>query len=72
MASGVRIGGQKYQFLRETDGKAVFAKAKDKGSISIQSSKTAIVIAFCPEGKQQGNANKAVDAIADYLESVGI
>lgn len=29
----------------------------------------AIVIAHCPEGKQQGNVNKGTGVIADYLET---
>ena len=70
MSSGVHVGGQKYQFLRGDD-KIVYAKAKDKGSITIQSSKAAVVIAHCPEGQQQGMANKAVSDIAEYLESLG-
>lgn len=69
-ASGVRINGTKYQFLREEDEKIVLAKKKDVGSITMQASKTAVIIGFCPEGKQQGNLNKAVGAVADYLESL--
>lgn len=71
MASGVFLEGVKYQFLRQED-KTVYAKKKDCGSVTIQASKTAIVIAHCPDGKQQGMANKAVDGIVEYLESVGI
>lgn len=54
------------------DSKAVYAKLKHNGAISMQSSKTAVVIAHTPEGRQQGNANKAVAVIADYLESLGM
>ena len=32
----------------------------------------AIVIAHTPEGKQPGNANKAVGVIADYLIGVNV
>ncbi|KAH3741326.1 profilin-like [Dreissena polymorpha] len=71
-ASGVFLEGEKYQFLREEDGKLVMAKKKDKGSMTLQSSKTAIVIGHCPEGGQQGSLNKAVAVIAEYLESVNM
>ncbi len=72
MSSGVRGEGEKFQFLREEDGKVVYGKKKGCGAITMQSSKTAIVIAHCPEGGQQGNTNKAVGVIADYLESLGM
>lgn len=67
---GVHVGGTKYQYLREIDG-AILAKKKDHGAITMQASKTAIVMAHCPEGKQQGNLNKAVGVIADHLTSLG-
>ncbi len=59
-------------FLREEDGKIVYAKQKGAGAVSCQASKTAIVIAHCPEGSQQGNTNKGVGVIAEYLESLGM
>lgn len=67
-ASGVMIEGQKYQYLSQQDGKIVFAKKKDFGSITMQSSKQAIVIGHTPEGMNQGTAAVAVATIADYLE----
>ena len=70
-ANGIVLEGVKYQFLRE-DGKVAFAKKKDHGAITIQKSKSAVVIGHTPEGSQQGNTNKAVGVIADYLESVGM
>lgn len=72
MSNGVTTEGTKYQFLREEDGKTVLAKKKSCGALTLQASKTAIVAAHCPEGGQQGNANKAVGVIADYLESLGM
>ncbi|ESN93631.1 hypothetical protein HELRODRAFT_115501 [Helobdella robusta] len=68
-ASGIVVEGQKYQFLREEDGKLVLAKSKGLGGLTLQASKTAIVIGHCPEGKQQGNVNKGVANIAEYLET---
>ncbi len=72
MTGGVMAEGVKYQFLREEDKKIMYAKKKGLGSITLQSSKTAIVIAHCSEGSQQGNVNKAVGVIADYLESMNM
>ena len=57
-ASGIFAEGKKYQFLREEDGKVVYGKLKGNGGITLQASRTAVVIAHCPEGSQQGNANK--------------
>lgn len=71
-SSGVWAENVKYQFLREEDGKTVFAKKKDNGALSMQCSKTAVVIAHTKEGGQQGNTNKGVAVIADYLESIGM
>ncbi|MFM6308267.1 MAG: profilin family protein, partial [Dolichospermum sp.] len=48
------------------------AKRKGHGAITIQKSKSAVVIGHTAEGCQQGNTNKAVGVIADYLESVGL
>ena len=72
MSSGVHAEGEKYQFLREEDGKVVFAKKKDHGAVTLQASKTAIVIGHTAEGCQQGNTNKGVAVIAEYLESLGM
>lgn len=72
MAGGVLAEGEKYQFLRQEDDKLVLAKKKDKGALTLQASKTAIVIAHCKEGCQQGNVNKGVGVIAEYLESLGM
>jgi profilin len=72
MSSGLHAEGLKYQFLREEDKKLVLAKKKGSGAITAQTSKTAVVIGHCPEGSQQGNLNKAVGVIADYLESMNM
>jgi len=72
MTGGVRAAGTKYQFLREEDKKLVLGKKKGEGAITMQASKTAIVIGHCPEGGQQGNLNKGVAVIAEYLESLNM
>jgi len=70
-ASGVYIGGIKYQFLRNQEN-IVLAKKKDQGAITIQLSKTAIVIGHTKEGSSQGETNKGVAVIAEYLESLNM
>ena len=72
MAGGIHAEGTKYRFLREEDGKLVLGKMKEAGAITLQGSKTAIVIAHTKEGCQQGNVNKGVAVIAEYLESLGM
>lgn len=70
-ANGITLEGVRYQFLRE-DSKVAFAKKTGYGALTIQKSKSAVVIGHTAEGCQQGNTNKAVGVIADYLESVGM
>lgn len=72
MTSGIRLEDTKYQFLREEDGKLVLGKKKGCGAVTLQASKTAIVIGHCHEGAQQGNLNKGVAVIAEYLESMSM
>ena len=72
MSTTVRLEGAGNMFLRELDGKVVYVKQKGYGGYTLQASKTAIVIAHCPEGGQQGNTNKGVNVIAEYLESLGM
>ena len=63
--------GTSYMFLGE-DGNIVNAKHKGSGSLTLQSSKTGIVIGHCPEGGQAGKCNVAVGRIADYLSELGM
>ena len=72
MSTGIRAEEVKYQFLREEDKKIVYGKKKGNGAVTMQASKTAIVIGHCPEGSQQGNLNKGVGVIAEYLESLNM
>ena len=67
----VLFTGEKYQFLRAQDN-LILGKKKDKGSISCQVSNSAVVIAHTKEGGSQGNTNKGVSAIAEYLQSLGM
>ena len=70
-AGGIHVEGVKYFFDREEESKVAMGKMID-GKITLQKSKTAIVIARTPKGQQQGNTNKAVAIIAEYLESMNL
>ena len=70
MANGFTIGRTKYQCLRVDDCKVAFGKKKGEGAVTMQCTKTAILIGHCPEGGQQGYTTKAVGTIADYVESL--
>lgn len=72
MANGIVAEGVKYQFLREEDGQLVLGKKKDYGAITLQASKTAIVICHSVVGTTQEYVNKGVSVIVEYLESVGM
>lgn len=40
ITNGIRVGGVKYQFLREDEGKCVYGKSKGQGAIAAQKTKT--------------------------------
>lgn len=71
-ASGIGAGGIKYQFLNVENGSIVYGKKEGEGAITLQKSITAIVIGHTSEGSQQGNTNKAIGVIADYLSTLGM
>lgn len=70
-STDIRVEHVGYIFLRDIDNKMVLARRCDDG-ITMQASKSAVVIAHTREGGQQGITNKAVAKIADYLESVNM
>jgi len=72
-ANGIRIGGVKYQFLRE-DKDECFAlgKLKEHGAITIQKTETAILIAHTAEGKQHADTNSGVQTIVTYLKGLNM
>jgi len=69
--NGIVIEGVKYQFMRG-DGNIALGKNKGVGAISMQATKTAVVIGHTKEGGSQGNTIKGVGVIAEYLESLGM
>ena len=72
MTGMVRLEGTSHTFIKEEDQKIVYAKFKGSGAFTLQATKTAIIIAHCPEGGQQGNTNIGVNVVAEFLESVGM
>ena len=70
-ANGIVVEGVKYQFLR-ADEVVALGKKKDYGAITLQASGTAVVIGHTKEGMSQGNTNKGVAVIAEYLTSIGM
>jgi len=69
-ASGIMVGGQKYQFLRADDEEGiVLGKKKDNGCITIHKSNTAIVIGHTIEGKAHGDTNGGVASIVGHLKN---
>ena len=69
MISGVHCEGTYCIFLRVDEDKIVLAKC-GSGAVTLQASKTAVIVAHCPRDSQQGYANKAVYAVATYLEKM--
>ena len=68
---GVHVEEVSYIFMQEIDSKAVYAKNQFNG-VTLQASNTAIVVARIAEGVQQGNADRAVGKIVDYLENMNL
>lgn len=66
-STDIRVENKGYIFLRDIDNKMVLARR-----ITMQASKSAVVIARTREGGQQGITNIAVAKIAYYLESVNM
>lgn len=66
-STDIRVEDEGYIFLRDIDNKMVLARR-----ITMQASKSAVVIARTREGGQQGITNIAVAKIAYYLESVNM
>ena len=71
-ATGIRVEGIKYQFLRhDPDHNIVYGKKKGEGAITVEATKAGCILAHCPEGMQHGICNSAVHTVAQYLVSLG-
>ena len=71
VACGVRAEGYKYTYvrLREENDRLVLGKSKGQGAVTLQTSKTAIIVAHTKEGGDRSVTNKAVAEIVERLES---
>lgn len=69
--NGMFIEGKKYRFLRGDD-ELICAKLVGEGAITAAASTTAVVVAHCIEGGQQGKVNTAASTVADYLKSLNM
>jgi len=70
-AGGIIVEGVKYQFLRaDPSEKLIMGKKKDHGAITIQGTKTAVVIGHTQEGCQQGFTNDGIQKVVDYLQGI--
>ena len=67
---GPTLARSKYRFLRE-EGNCVLLKSKGVGAVTVAFMKTAAIVAFTPEGKQQGKTNEALSRICTYLMAQG-
>jgi len=65
MASGIYVEDKYYFFLRGDDD-VVYARRGGE-AVTLQATKTAVIITHCPVGSQQGFTNKGVNVIAEYL-----
>ncbi|KAI8612895.1 profilin [Chytriomyces sp. MP71] len=68
-ANGLHLGGVKYFTLRADD-RSIYGKQGAGGVVCVKS-KQAILIGVYGDPTQPGEANKVVEALADYLISVG-
>ena len=71
-SSGITVENIKYRFLRDIEGTVVMGKKKEHGSITLQSTRTAIIIGITKEGGQPGDGNMAIANIAQYMEGMGM
>jgi len=78
MTESLTLNNVRFMFLRVVEGEdgscQLFYKKKDVGSLCVQVTVKAIVIALTPEDKSHasGDANEATKKIGDYLISLGM
>ncbi|KAL7006926.1 profilin, required for normal timing of actin polymerization in response to thermal stress [Cystobasidiomycetes sp. EMM_F5] len=68
-SGGIKLGKNKFMFLRQNDNS--FYGKKGSEGCCVTKSKQAILIGEYPEGVTAVEANKVVEDLAAYLESVG-
>ena len=68
-ASGLHIAGVKYFTIR-ADERSIYGKKEQEGIVAVKT-KQAVLIAHYAPGTQPGAAVTVVEALADYLISLG-
>ncbi|KAI9282711.1 profilin [Sporodiniella umbellata] len=69
LASGIHIANEKY-FVIKADDRSLYGKKNSEG-VCIVKTTQAILVGTYKDGIQPGNCTKIVEALADYLISVG-
>ncbi len=69
---GINIENINYKFINSPNDEMVFGKKEDLGTLTIQKTKTKIIIGFTQDGYQQSGTNKALKNIARYFEKIKI
>lgn len=72
ISCGIVAEGRKYIFIKEIDETTVFARLKNYGAVTLQCSKTGIVIAHTEEEFRPHITMKAVYATVKYLEALNM
>ena len=70
-AAGLRLGGVKYLMIPGDPGSVIRGK-KGPDGVTIKKTATALVVGVYGAGAQPGEANVAVENLADYLVGQGI
>ncbi|RPB23491.1 Profilin, actin-and phosphatidylinositol 4,5-bisphosphate-binding protein [Terfezia boudieri ATCC MYA-4762] len=68
-ANGLHVNGEKYLCIK-ADERSIYGRLGKQGICCVKT-KQAILVAHYPENVQSGEAAKVVEALADYLISVG-
>ncbi|KJE90176.1 hypothetical protein CAOG_01521 [Capsaspora owczarzaki ATCC 30864] len=66
-ASGIKLGGQKFTFLRHEQNRSVYGRKGADSGCCVVKTKQAIVIGVFEGGIQPGQCNSVVERLADYL-----
>ena len=73
MSDGVIVEGVRYIFIKDEDGRMVYARGGGEHvGVVLQRTKMAVIIARCMSGAAQTDVIKGVQEIADYLEGEGL
>ncbi|KAG0046055.1 profilin, required for normal timing of actin polymerization in response to thermal stress [Gryganskiella cystojenkinii] len=69
-AGGLFLGHKKYVLLRNDPGRSIYARLGSTGVCCVKTSQ-AVIVGYYDENIQSGDCTVIVEALADYLRSVG-